>query len=102
MDKILFAFTNGHKLKRVPGSFRERELRDIFSIAEISNFTESELYRYEVVMRNEWDQRACLAYAKKEGIMQTAKNMLAKGFSVADVLKATDLSREQVMALRRA
>ncbi|MDR2556023.1 MAG: Rpn family recombination-promoting nuclease/putative transposase [Fibromonadaceae bacterium] len=114
MDKILFAFKNGHKLKKAPKSFREKELRDIFSIAEISNFTESELYKYEAIMRNEYDQRAILAYAKKEGevigetrglkkgILQTAKNMLAKGFSVADVLKATNLPREQVRALKRA
>jgi len=107
MDKILFAFKNGHKLKKAPKSFKEKELRDIFNIAEISNFTESELYRYEAVMMNKYDQRACIAYAKKEGEArgikknrnEIARNMLTRGFSVADVLKATDLSREQVRAL---
>jgi len=38
--------------------------------------------------------------AREKCTMQTAKNMLAKGFSVADVLRATDLPYEQVMALR--
>ncbi|MCL1957449.1 MAG: Rpn family recombination-promoting nuclease/putative transposase, partial [Fibromonadales bacterium] len=102
MDKILFAFKNGHKLKKAPKSFKERELKDIFNIAEISNFTESELYRYEAVMMNKYDQRACIAYAEKKGVMKTAKNMLAKGFSVADVLKATNLTREQVRAFNKA
>jgi predicted transposase/invertase (TIGR01784 family) len=118
MDKILFAFKNGHKLRKAPKSFKERELKDIFNIAEISNFTESELYRYEAIMRNEYDQRACLAYAKKEGrekgreegkkeglvqgVMETAKNMLAKGYSVAEIIGITNLSREQVRALKRA
>ncbi|MCL1966528.1 MAG: PD-(D/E)XK nuclease family transposase, partial [Fibromonadales bacterium] len=109
MDKILFAFKNGHKLKKAPKSFKEKELKDIFNIAEISNFTESELYKYEAVMRNEYDQRACIAYAKKEGevrgetkgLKKVARNMLARGFSVADVLKATDLPREQIRALSK-
>jgi len=102
MDKVLFAFKNGHKLKRTPKSFKEKELRDIFNVAEISNFTEREIKQYEVAMMNRYDQKACIAYAKKEGVMETAKNMFAKGFSFADVLKATNLSREQVRALKRA
>ena len=102
MDKILFAFKNGHKLKKAPKSFREKELKDIFNISEISNFTESELFKYEAVMMNKYDQRACIAYAEKKGVMKTAKNMLAKGFSVADVLKATNLTREQVRAFNKA
>jgi hypothetical protein len=38
MDKLLFSLRNGHKLKKVPKNFKERELKDIFNIAEISNF----------------------------------------------------------------
>jgi predicted transposase/invertase (TIGR01784 family) len=35
------------------------------------------------------------------GVTRTAKNMLAKGYSVAEVIEITDLSLEQVRALRR-
>jgi len=101
MDKILFAFKNGHKLKKAPKSFKERELRDIFNIAEISNFTESELYRYEAVMRNEYDQRASLAYAKKEGVLQTAKSMLKDGLELERVARITKLPKEQIFALNK-
>jgi predicted transposase/invertase (TIGR01784 family) len=104
MDKLLFSLKNGHKLNKVPKDFKERELKDIFNIAEISNFNSDELYRYEAIMRNEYDQRACLAYAKEEGVVigveKTARNMLAKGFSIADVLKATNLTLKAVKALR--
>jgi len=101
MDKILFAFKNGHKLKKAPKSFREKELRDIFSIAEISNFTESELYKYEAIMRNEYDQRAILAYAEKKGVLRTAKSMLKDGLELERVARITKLPKEQILALSR-
>ncbi|GBU25807.1 hypothetical protein R83H12_02465 [Fibrobacteria bacterium R8-3-H12] len=46
------------------------------------------------------DQREQLRYARDEGIMQTAKNMLADGLDVARVARITQLPEEQVMALR--
>jgi SOS response regulatory protein OraA/RecX len=36
----------------------------------------------------------------KQGLTQTAKNMLARGYSVADIIGITNLSREQIKALR--
>jgi predicted transposase/invertase (TIGR01784 family) len=106
VDKILFSLKNGHKLKSVPRSFREKEFKEIFEVAKISNFTTVELAKYEAAMIHEYDYKASIDYAKKEGVgigvMKIAKNMLAKGFSVADVLKATNLPREQVRALRQA
>jgi predicted transposase/invertase (TIGR01784 family) len=107
MDKLLFSLKNGHKLKKVPKDFRERELKDIFNISEISNFNSDELYRYEAIMRNEYDQRACLAYAKKEGVaigetrgvLRTAKSMLKNGIKPALVARITKLPKEQIMAL---
>jgi hypothetical protein len=56
-------------------------------------------------MMNRHDQKAILAYAEEKaearGVKRVARNMLTRGFSVADVLKATDLSREQVRALNK-
>jgi predicted transposase/invertase (TIGR01784 family) len=83
-------------------------------VARISNFTERELKQYEAAMMNRHDQKAILAYAKekgearglargkKEGILQTAKNMLAKGYSIAEIIGITNLSREQLRVLKRA
>jgi len=39
MDKIIFSLKNGHKLKGVPKSFKEKELLQIFEVARTSNFT---------------------------------------------------------------
>jgi predicted transposase/invertase (TIGR01784 family) len=36
----------------------------------------------------------------KLSLLKTAKNMLARGFSIADIIRATDLSREQIKALK--
>ncbi|GBU25388.1 hypothetical protein R83H12_02031 [Fibrobacteria bacterium R8-3-H12] len=38
----------------------------------------------------------------KRSVMQTAKRMLAKGYSVAEVIGITELPRKQIMALKRA
>jgi len=106
VDKLLYSLKNGHKLKDVPKSFREKELKDIFEVARISNFDSVELAKWEATMMNKYDYRTSMRDIEErgigKGIRRTAKNMLAKGFSVADVLKATDLPRKQIMALRRA
>jgi len=49
-----------------------------------------------------WADEKGEARGVKKGILQTAKNMLAKGYSVAEVIGITNLSREQVRALKRA
>jgi predicted transposase YdaD len=63
----------------------------------------------EIVVYN-----ATVAYAKKEGeqlgfgrgvregVWQTARKMLAKGYSVADIVGITELSREQIRALKHS
>jgi predicted transposase/invertase (TIGR01784 family) len=78
----------------------------IFEVA----FTERELKQYEAAMMNRHDQKAILAYAEekaeargvKKNRNEIARNMLTRGFSVAAVLKATDLSRGQIRALSKA
>jgi predicted transposase/invertase (TIGR01784 family) len=65
---------------------------------------------YESDMKRFSDHMNALAYAEEKGlakgeargVIKIAKNMLAKVFSVADVLKATNLPREQVRVLRQA
>jgi predicted transposase/invertase (TIGR01784 family) len=106
IDRMLFTFKNVHKLEKVPPSFNKIVFKHIFEIARISNFNVEELMFYESEMKRFSDHANALAYAEKKGdargVLRTAKNMLAKGFSVADVLKATELPREQIVALKRA
>jgi len=56
---------------------------------------------YEREMKYFSDHVNALAYAKKKGVMEVARNMLANRFSIADVIRATNLPREQIRALRR-
>jgi len=46
------------------------------------------------------DLREQLRYAKDMGVMQIAKNMLAKGYSNAEVIDVTNLSPEQIRNLQ--
>ncbi|GBU23929.1 hypothetical protein R83H12_00548 [Fibrobacteria bacterium R8-3-H12] len=118
LDKLLFIFKNAHKIDKVPKSFRKMVFKRLFEIARISNFTDEELMDYESDMKRFSDHANALAYAKEKGVVigkssgrkqgigigikRTAKRMLAKGFSVADVFRATELPRKQIMALKRA
>jgi predicted transposase/invertase (TIGR01784 family) len=76
-------------------------------VARISNFTERELKQYEAAMMNRHDQKAILAYAEekaeakgiKKNRNEIARNMLTKGYSVAEVIGITNLSREQIRTL---
>jgi predicted transposase/invertase (TIGR01784 family) len=111
-DRLLFTLKNGHKLSKKPGNFGKAEFRQLFEIAKISNFKEEELMSYETEMKYFSDYVHTVAFAEKKGlekgmekgvkkgILQTAKKMLAKGFSIADIIRATELPREQVKALR--
>jgi predicted transposase/invertase (TIGR01784 family) len=67
MDKILFSLKNGHKLESIPANFTEAELGLLYDLAEISNFTASELAEYEAAMMNRYDYKATIDYAEKKG-----------------------------------
>ena len=63
---------------------------------------------YESDMKRFSDHANALAYAEEKGVAigetrsvkKVARNMLAKGYSVAEVIGVTNLPREQVRALR--
>jgi predicted transposase/invertase (TIGR01784 family) len=98
MDKILFSLKNGHKLKCVPKSFREKELKDIFEIARISNFTSVELAKYEAAMIHQYDYKASMDYAKKEGFEEGLR--VAK--SRNDYKAGMDYAKEEGVAIGEA
>jgi predicted transposase/invertase (TIGR01784 family) len=111
-DKWLYLFRNLHKLKKIPAGFGGNMFKFLFEIAEISNFTESELREYEASMKALDDYWAGIDYAKKEakregwlegeasGIAITAKSMLADGLSPARIARITGLPKKQILAMR--
>jgi len=40
-----------------------------------------------------------IAIGRKQGILKTAKAMLAKGYSIAEIIGITNLSRKQIKTL---
>jgi predicted transposase/invertase (TIGR01784 family) len=99
-DRLLFTLKNGHKLSKKPGSFGKAEFRQLFEIAKISNFKEEELMSYEREMKYFSDYVHTVEFAEKKGVLKTAKKMLAKGYSISEIIGVTDLPREQIKALR--
>jgi len=108
LDRLLFIFKNAQNLTEEPKSFKKMAFKRILEVARISNFNDEELMFYDVEMKRYSDHVNALAYAKKKGevrgigigVRQTARNMLAKGYSIAEVIGITNLSRKQIMALR--
>ena len=101
LDRMLFTFKNAHTLGKVPKSFNKTVFKRLFEISRISNFTNEELMNYESDMKRFSDHANALAYAEEKGVVKTAKNMLAKGYSIAEVIGVTNLPREQIRALKR-
>jgi predicted transposase/invertase (TIGR01784 family) len=117
LDRMLFIFKNAHTLGKVPTGFKKMVFKRLFEIARISNFTNEELMNYESDMKRFSDHMNALAYAEEKGVAKgdargvkrgvsiglkkAARNMLAKGYSVAEVIGITHLSRGQIRALRQ-
>jgi len=110
LDRMLFIFKNAHNLGKIPKSFKKMVFKRLFEIARISNFTNEELMDYESDMKRFSDHANALAYAEEKGITKgetrgvkrVARNMLANGYSIAEVIRVTSLPREQVRALNKA
>ena len=97
----------------------EKIFRDVMDTCRISKLTEMEKKKYRESILEYEDVREVVEYAKElaakeayetgvkkgkeegivEGIKQTAKNLLNIGIPIADVMKATGLSKEQLGAL---
>ena len=111
-DKILFSLKNMHELKSCPKNFRERELRDMFEIARITNFTKEEIMDYEREMMAYSDRYHAMEFAKEKaeasgmarglerGKKEIARNMLGDGVEPAVVARYTKLPLKAVKALR--
>jgi len=108
-DKIVFLFKNLHIIKERPANFMGKIFDRLFSVSEISKLKSIDLIALRSSMRyiderqlaidcaveDTWDE------AVKFGVAKTARNMLAKGYSIAEIIGITALSRRQINALKQ-
>ncbi|SDF80591.1 hypothetical protein SAMN05216464_1339, partial [Mucilaginibacter pineti] len=75
----------------------------LFSIAEYSNLTKEEKTMYDNSLKHKWDNKNVLDYAVKEAKLEEAKEiareMKKDGLPMAQVVKFTKLSVEEIEKL---
>ena len=123
-EKWIYLLKHLHNMKEIPSEFDEPLFKRLFLLAEIGNFTPGELEQYYKSLNNMGDYYNILHTAKEEaeriglekglekGLAQglekgdrdraikTAREMLADGMPVDKIAKYTDLSIEEIEALR--
>ena len=114
-DKWLYALKNLANLTARPTALRDKIFDRLFQVAEIAKFTPTELREYEDSLKHYRDLKNSLDMAEEkgraqghaeglvegraQGIMLTAKNLNTMGLSVADIIKATGLSEDDIAKL---
>ena len=122
-DQWLYVLKNLANLTARPAALRDKIFDRLFQVAEIAKFTPTELREYEDSLKHYRDLKNSLdtaeekgrseghaeglaeglvkgrAEGRAEGIMLIAKNLKAIGISVADIIKATGLSEEEIEKL---
>ena len=110
-DKWIYALKNLAKLTDRPAALRDKIFDRLFQVAEIARFTPTELREYEDSLKAYRDMKNSLDTAEEkgvikgieigrtEGIMLIAKNLKSMGLSIADIIKATGLSENDIMKL---
>jgi predicted transposase/invertase (TIGR01784 family) len=113
---MLFLIRHAHKIEEPPEALTKGIFGEVLELAMISKFTQDELDQYEARMMTERDRVAALVSAEQRGekkgltkgklegklaaMLDMAKAMLAKGYSLQEVLDLTHLPQRDVLALR--
>jgi predicted transposase/invertase (TIGR01784 family) len=98
-DKWMFVLHNLYRLLERPKALQDRVFQKLFDQAEIARYSETERRQYEDSKKVFWDNYSVLKTAEKKGILKTARNMKAKGFSVNDIAEITGLTIEEIETL---
>jgi len=103
-DKWLYVLRNLNRLQNIPDKLRERVFEKLFKAAEIARFTPDQVRSYEDSLKYYRDLKNSLDTAweegHEEGIKTVALKMIKAGHSPEQIATVTDLSLEQVNALR--
>ncbi|MBQ9660349.1 MAG: PD-(D/E)XK nuclease family transposase, partial [Bacteroidales bacterium] len=115
-DRFLYLLKNLPTFAEQPDLWDDPYFDELMDTAAFANMTFDEQEAYIASMKQKWDYQNSIDFAEMkgdsrgyergkaegiaEGLAATARRMLAMGFEVAVVAKATGLTEEQIMALQ--
>lgn len=107
LDKWLYALKHLTEFKKQPVYLTGPEFDQFFALAKYANLTKEERDMYNTSLKQKWDNKNVLDYAveqaKQKGeykkAIEMAKEMLADGFPIDQIVKYTKLSEEEVQAI---
>ena len=103
MEKIGYALNNMDKFDEKPAGLVGEFFDLLFNSADLSKFAPEDKIKYENDMTTERDIRNQIAYAREEGKaeerLSLAKKFKEQGVATDVIVKATGLSKEEIVAL---
>ena len=110
-DKWMFVLRNLSRLLDRPKALQDRVFQKLFEQAEIAKYTPVERREYEESVKVYWDYYSTMKTAVEKGEAKgraegraeekhdIARNLKKMGLSVADIIKATGLTGEEIAQL---
>jgi len=90
-------------MDKIPAYLRKPIFEKLFSIAEYTNLTKEEKTMYDNSLKRKWDNQSVLDYAVKEAKLQEAREiareMKRDNLPIAQIIKFTKLSAEEIEKL---
>ena len=102
-DKWLYVIRNLASLMERPRALQEKVFQHLFEAAEIAKFDKKERYEYEESLKAFRDLFSVIETAElkgeRRGLLIAAGNFKQMGLPIADIMRATGLSEEEVQQL---
>ena len=102
-ERWIYVLKNMDTLNRLPFKARKAVFAKLEQIVDIAALSKEERMRYDESIKVYRDHLATIAYAKTEGraeaMLDTARNLLAKGFDLDVVADVTGLSVEEIKSM---
>ena len=109
LDKWLYLLKNMSTLLERPTALRDRVFGRLFDVAEYARLDDKERKNYIEAMNTARDTYNQIAYARKEGReegreernYEIARNLLLMELDIDAIAKATGLTRDEILALKK-
>jgi len=100
VEKWVFFIKNAENLNVIPASVNDAGLKSAYQEADRHSWTKEELEEYEYARMRETDEIAEKLLVEEKKAIQIAKNLILLGSENNFIVKATNLTLEQIEKLR--